>query len=198
MSIAARFSATLLGAGALALSGCISLSAEPPESLLTLTATSIVPSGAVTSGTSATALRIMEPEVPQRLAVTRVPVQVDATEVAYLKDAVWVEKPSRLFRRLLAETIRARSGRMVIDSDDPALLATAQLRGTLRDFGYDVPSGSVVVRFDAIRDAAGGGVETRRFESIIPGVAAEAGPVGTALNRAANDVAGQVAEWMAG
>ena len=198
MSIAARFSATLLGAGALALSGCISLSAEPPESLLTLTATSIVPSGAVTSGTSATALRIMEPEVPQRLAVTRVPVQVDATEVAYLKDAVWVEKPSRLFRRLLAETIRARSGRMVIDSDDPALLATAQLRGTLRDFGYDVPSGSVVVRFDAIRDAANGGVETRRFESIIPGVAAEAGPVGTALNRAANDVAGQVAEWMAG
>lgn len=198
MSIAARFSALLLSAGALALSGCISLSAEPPESLLTLTATASVPSGAVTSGTSATALRILEPEVPQRLAVTRVPVQVDATEVAYLKDAVWVEKPSRLFRRLLAETIRARSGRMVIDSDDPALLATAQLRGTLREFGYDVPSGSVVVRFDAIRDAANGGVETRRFESIIPGVAAEAGPVGTALNRAANDVAGQVAEWMAG
>ena len=198
MSLSHRLSAALTGASALMLSGCISLSAEPPESLLTLTATSIVPSGAVTSGTSATALRILEPEVPQRLAVTRVPVQVDATEVAYLKDAVWVEKPSRLFRRLLAETIRARSGRMVIDSDDPALLATAQLRGTLRDFGYDVPSGSVVVRFDAIRDAANGGVETRRFESIIPGVAAEAGPVGTALNRAANDVAGQVAEWMAG
>lgn len=198
MSVSNRLSAALLAASTLALSGCLSLSAEPPESLLTLSASSAVPSGAVTSGTGATALRIMEPETPQKLAVTRVPVQVDATEIAYLKDAVWVEKPSRLFRRLLAETIRARSSRMVIDSDDPALLATSQLRGTLREFGYDAATGSVVVRFDAIRDGASGSVETRRFERIIPGVAAEAAPVGAALNRAANEVAVQVADWMAG
>lgn len=198
MSLSHRLTTALTGASALLLSGCISLSAEPPESLLTLTPASTVPSGAMARGTSATALRVMEPETSQRLAVTRVPVQVDATEVAYLKDAVWVEKPSRLFRRLLAETIRARSNRMVIDSDDPALLATAQLRGTLREFGYDVASGSVVVRFDAIREGGDGSVETRRFESVIPGVTAEAAPVGAALNRAANDVAGQVADWLAG
>ena len=29
-----------------------------------------------------------------------------------------VERPARLFRNLLAETIRSRSGRMVLDNDD--------------------------------------------------------------------------------
>ncbi|MFZ1741611.1 MAG: ABC-type transport auxiliary lipoprotein family protein [Pontixanthobacter sp.] len=187
--------AALLGLS-VGLSGCISLSAEPPESLLTLTPTSTITAGATSSGTIETAIKIMEPEVPQQLNVARVPVQVDATQIAYLKDAVWVEKPARLFRRLLAETIRAKSSRLVIDGEDPGLVAKSQLRGNLRDFGYDAASSSVVMRFDAIRAGADGSVETRRFESIQPGIAAESGPVGDALNRAANDVAGQVADWI--
>ena len=132
----------------------------------------------------------------ERLDVVRVPVQVDDANIAYLKDAVWVDKPARLFRGLLAETIRTRSNRVVIDSDDPALAAQSQLRGVLRDFGYDARTSSVVVRFDAIRETEGEGIETRRFESVIPGVAADVASVGPALNQAANDVAGQVAEWV--
>ena len=182
----------------LGLSGCLSFGAEPPESLLTLTPTSIVAAGVAATGTRETAIKIIEPEAPQRLNVTRVPVQVDDTEIAYLTDATWVEKPTRLFRRLLAETVRVRTGRFVIDGDDPALIASVQLRGIMREFGYDVRSSSVVVRFDAIRVGADGGAETKRFESIQPGIAAEAAPVGAALNRAANDVAVQVADWIGG
>lgn len=183
---------------ALALAGCLSLGgAEPPPALLTLTPAVSAPSGSGTTGTSADALTVIEPEAPARLAVTRVPVQVDDANVAYLKDAVWVEKPARLFRRLLSETIGAKTGRIVIDGLDPTIKTTQQLRGRLLDFGYDARTSSVVVRFDAIRAGAEGSVTTRRFESIVPGVAAEAGPVGEALNRAANDVAGQVADWMA-
>lgn len=193
---AATQAATL--ALALMLSGCISLTSEPPESLLTLSATSTVPSGAQTSGTSANAIRVMEPQVEQRLNVNRVPVQVNATEIAYLKDAVWVERPARLFQRLLAETLRARTGRLVVDGDDPGLGEVALLRGTLREFGFDAQSMSVIVRFDATRAGEDGTVETRRFESVQPGIAAEAGTVSDALNRGANDVAGQVAEWFAG
>jgi len=181
---------------AIALSGCLSLSVEPPESLLTLTSTVTVPAGASVTSTADNAIKIIEPEAPQKLNVTRVPVQVDATEIAYLENAVWVERPTRLFRRLLAETLRARTNRLVIDGDDPRLVAKSQLRGTLRDFGYDARSSSVIVRFDAIRATGLDTVETKRFESIQPGVAAEAAPVGTALNRGANDVAGQVAEWL--
>lgn len=183
-------------AGLAMLAGCISFGKEPPESLLALTPTAEAPAGSVTTGSAEGALAILVPDAPARLDVVRVPVQVDDANIAYLKDAVWVDKPARLFRGLLAETIRTRSNRVVIDSDDPALTARTQLRGVLRDFGYDARTSSVVVRFDAIRETERDGIVTRRFESVIPGVTPEAGPVGEALNRAANDVAGQVAEWV--
>lgn len=180
---------------ALALAGCISFGSEPPESLLSLTPSATVSAGTAINGDITQAIEVVEPEAAARLDVTRVPVQVDDTNIAYLKEAVWVEKPARLFRRLLGETIRAR-GRLVIDGDDPALTPQVQLRGTLREFGYDARTMSVVVRYDAIRDVNGKAVMTKRFESVVPGVAAEAGPVGAALNQAANDVAGQVADWV--
>lgn len=183
---------------ALSLSACVSFGSEPPPSLLTLSARSTAPAGAAVTGTRATALAIYEPAVPQELNVPRVPVQVDETNIAYLKDAVWVEKPARLFRRLLIETVAAQSGRLVVEGEDPAILADHRLRGTLGKFGYDATSGSVVVQFDAVRDSKDGPIQTRRFESVVPVAAAEAVPVGEALNRAANDVAGEVAQWLAG
>ena len=183
-------------APAFLLAGCLSLGAEPPDSLLNLTAEVRAPAGAALSGTRETALAVHEPQVPAEVDVLRVPVRVSDTELAYLENAVWVEKPARLFRRVLAETIRVQTGRLVIDGDDPSLFAESHLRGTLRNFGYDVATSSVVVRYDAIRQGAGGNVETRRFEAIEPGLPAEAAPVGEALNRASNDVARQVAEWL--
>ena len=191
-----RIAAPAALALALSLSGCIKFGAEPPPSLLTLTARTAVPAGASASASRETALSIFEPGVPQEINVTRVPVRVDDTTIAYLKDAVWVEKPSRLFQRILMETVSAQTGRLVVAGEDPAITADARLRGTLAKFGYDAASASVVVQYDAVRDNKGGTVETRRFESVVAGVPAEAGAVGDALNRAANDVAGEVAEWI--
>lgn len=184
-----------LAASAL-LSGCISFGPDLPPSLLTLTATATTPAGSVTSGNQASALAVLEPETAAKLNNTRVPVQVTDTEVAFLQEAIWVEKPSRLFRRLLAETIRARSGRVVVDGDASAVVPGSILRGYLREFGYDARQSAVIVRFDAVRTGEGGAIQTRRFESVVPGIPAQAAPVGDALNRAANDVAAQVAEWM--
>ena len=183
-------------APALLLGGCISFGEDPPESLLTLTPTASAPAGSGGSSTSGTALQLVEFDAPSALDVTRVPVQVTDTELAYLKDAVWVEKPSRLFRRLIAETIRTRSGRVVIDGDDPGALADNRLTGTLRTFGYDARDGSVRVVFDAVRPGEGSAVVTRRFEAVVPNVAPDVASVGPALNQAANDVAGQVAGWV--
>lgn len=190
IKIAAAVGATTL------LAGCISFGAKPPESLLNLTAARTVAAGTTINGDMTQAIAVVEPEAPAKLAVTRVPVQIDDTNVAYVKDAVWVDRPTRLFRRLLGETIRARSGRLVIDNDDAALTPTNQLRGSLIDFGYDARTASVVVTFDAVRDVNGTQVMTRRFSSTVPGIAAEAAPIGAALNQAANDVAGQVADWV--
>ncbi|QZD86476.1 ABC-type transport auxiliary lipoprotein family protein [Qipengyuania psychrotolerans] len=183
-------------APALLLGGCVSFGAEPPESLLTLTPTATAPAGSGGSSEEGTAIVLMEFQAPAALDVTRVPVQVTDTQLAYLKDAVWVEKPARLLRRLMAETIRTRSNRVVIDGDDPGALASNRLTGTLRQFGYDASTSSVVVIFDAVRPGEGNAVETRRFEAVVPGVTADVQGVGPALNRAANDIAVQVADWV--
>lgn len=186
----------LAAALSVSLAGCISLGSEPPPTLLTLTPTAQAPAGAGASGSISGAILVGELEAPAKLSVSRVPVQIDDANIAYLKDAFWVEQPSRLFRRLLGETIRTRSGRIVVDSNEVVVPPKDAVHGTLREFGYDARSQSVIVRFDAVRSGAGEVVRTRRFESVIPGVKAEAGPVSEAINQAANDVAGQVAEWV--
>ena len=183
-------------APAMVLAGCVSLGSEPPASLLNLTPSQSAPAGSSASASRDEALAIYEPEVPAKIDVLRVPVQVSSTEIAYLKDAVWVEKPARLFRRLLAETVRVRTNRLVLDADDPGLSAQSRLRGVLREFGYDSSTSSVIVRYDAIRRSPDGTMETQRFEAVEEGVVAKAGPVGVALNQAANDVAAQVADWV--
>lgn len=183
---------------ALGLGGCISLGGPPPESLLTLSATAPAPAG---SGAAAAADRpviaVLGLDTPAKLDVLRVPVTVTDTELAYLQDAFWVEKPARLFRHLLGETLRAKSGdkALVLDGDETVALATTSLRGTLVDMGYDARSSAVVVRFDAIRVDSEGRAVTRRFEARETGVPAEARAVGAAINVAANRVAGDVAVW---
>lgn len=183
-------------APALALAGCVSFGGEVPDSLLTLTPDITAPAGSGQSGTRENAIAIHEPEVPAEVDVLRIPVKLNSSNIAYLEDAAWVEKPARLFRRLLAETVRVRGNRLVIDGDDPSFFASTHLRGTLREFGYDASRSTVIVRFDAIRQNEGGTVETQRFEAIEEGIAPSAGPVGMALNRAANSVAQQAADWL--
>lgn len=187
-----------LFASVVLLSGCVSLGGgDPPESLLTLTSEASSPAGHTSSGTREETLAVHEPEVPAAIDVLRVPVRVNDASIAYVENAVWVEKPARLFRRVLAETIRAETGMLVIDGDDPGLSAASHLRGNLREFGYDARNSSVTVRYDAIRVSSTGMVETQRFESVEQGISANASSVGAALNRASNDVARQVVAWMA-
>lgn len=185
-------------AGALtgALAGCISFDSDPPERLMTLTPSAIVEAGAVNSGAVSGALAIEVPGVPQRLDVNRVPVRVDASSLAYLADAFWVEKPARLFRQLLAETIRARGDRLVVEGGELEYGAQTLLSGQLTEMGYDAASRSVIVRYDAVLARPGGAITTRRFESSVSGIAAEPASVAPALNQAANAVAIEVADWV--
>lgn len=185
---------TLIAAACVAsLSGCVSLGPKVPETLLSLTPTAAPAVGSGTSGTIGNALVVMEPAAEARLSVTRVPVQIDDANVAYLKKTMWIERPSRLFQRLLAETIRARGSRLVIEGEPGA--SRQHLSGRLLDMGYDARSRMAVVRLDAIKEA-GGKIETKRFESSVPVAEAEAQYVGPALNEAANVVAKQVADWV--
>ncbi len=183
----------------LALPGCISLGGPPPESLLTLSPSARAPAGAgAAAGPAIPVIAVQTIDTPAKLDVLRVPVAVSDTELAYLQDAFWVEKPARLFRSLLGETLRARGGALVLANDETVALPTVSLRGSLIDMGYDARTSAVVVRFDAIRIDDAGATSTRRFEARETGVPADARAVGAALNRAANTVAGEVADWVAG
>lgn len=183
---------------ALTLAGCVSIGAggKPPEQLYTLTSIATVAAGASVEGDVAGALAVTEPSVPHHLNVLRVPVQVNANSLAYLQDAVWVEKPARLFQRMLAETIRARGGRLVVGAGELEYAAQTALGGDLVAMDYDAARSRVIVRYDAMLRLPDGTVRTRRFESEQTGIPADATLVGPALNRAANDVAAQVADWV--
>lgn len=183
--------------GLMLLGGCVSLGGgKAPSELIGLTATASAPAGPLGAGNLAEALLVIDPETDRRLDVNRVPVRVDDTTVVYLKNAQWIERPARLFRRLLAETIRSRGKRLVLEGSDDRTGAKSQLSGRLIDMGYDAQENSVVVRFDALREDASGKMESRRFESVVKNVRPKAEDVAPALNRAANDVAGQVADWL--
>lgn len=180
-------------AAALALSGCVSLGGKPPKMLLDLTPSAAVAPGTTSTGSYASAVAVLEPSADQKVAVNRVPVQVDASTLAYLKDAVWVDRPAKLFQHLVAETLRARGGRLVLEGDTGT--AQTRLGGRLIDMGYDAEARAVVVTFEAVKTGKDGKVETRRFQNVVPHVKPKAAPVAAALNQAANKVAGEVADW---
>lgn len=185
-------------AACLALAGCLSLGGKVPDQLLRLTPETSAPVGAQANGRIADAIVVLDPEADRSLDVLRVPVQVDASSIAYLKEASWVEKPTRQFRNLLAETIRAGTGGLVVEGGEYEVTGRLAVGGRLLRMGYDVPTRSVVVRFDVMRSARGGEIVTRRFEAAVQDVEPEAEAVGPALNRAANDVARQIADWIKG
>lgn len=186
--------AVALAAG-LALSGCLG-GGKVPAQLLNLTPASAPAAGSVASGNTESALAVIDIDAPRKLDVLRLPVVSGGASLAYLKDAQWVDKPARLFERLLSDTIRAKGKRLVVSNTDLEDTAATRLSGTLLAMDYDAASGGVVVRYDAVLTTPDRKILTKRFESTVAGVAAKPVPVAEAMNRAANDVAAQVAEWV--
>ncbi|GAB5480298.1 MAG: hypothetical protein Pars92KO_00550 [Parasphingorhabdus sp.] len=197
MTILQKTKSLGLLAGLGVLSACVSFGgAEPPPFLLSLTSDMQVDPGAVRAGPQAGALVVQLPSTPQKLNNVRVPVQTSATGIAYLKEATWIDKPARLFQGLLTETIAAKNNRLVLTAVQAQGKADTYLSGELVNFGLDGPSLTVMVTYDAVKMREGEPVEKRRFEASETVFAAEAGPVGEALNSAANKVVLEVADWV--
>lgn len=185
------------------LAGCgplvqIGGNAKPPESLLTLSATAAPqPYAGPVEASRTVAVEI--PAVPAVLQTLRVPVTTSASEVTYLVGASWAEQPNRQFQRLLADTL-ASGGIPVVDARQSNIPAARSLTGTLREFGLDVSDAAnprVRVRYDAQLTGARGGsqVSLRRFEASVDAIDQRPPAIAAALNRAANQVAGEVAAW---
>lgn len=182
--------------GGCSLGGLLGGGAKTPPTLQTLTSEAPDPGAMTRTAAAGQSLTVAVPTVAKELRTTRVPVQVTPTDVQYVTNLQWVDTPDRLFQRLVAETIRRTTNRVVLDSSATTLDPGLVLSGQLQKFGYDAQTGQVVVEYDGALSTAGGNrVETRRFVARSPsdGSAASLGP---ALNRAANEVARQVAGWV--
>lgn len=180
------------------LGGLLGGGGKTPPTLQTLTPDAPDPGAMTRTAAAGQSVTVAVPVIPKELRTLRVPVQLTPTDVQYVTNLQWVDTPDRLFQQLVAETVRRTTNRVVLDTNlttlDPGLL----LSGQLQKFGYDASTGQVVVEFDGTLSTAGGNrVEARRFIATAPadGTAASVGP---ALNRAANQVAREVAGWVGG
>jgi cholesterol transport system auxiliary component len=171
---------------------------KPPTTLVTLTPEAPEPAQIVRAAAAGQAVTIGTPIVSKELSAVRVPVQATPTDVQYVANLQLVDTPARLFQSLLSETVRRTTNRVVLDPAQTTLDPGLTVTGELQRFGYDASTGQVVVQYDGSLSAAGGNrVETRRFTATAP-ADGTSGTVGPALNRAANQVALDVAKWIGG
>jgi cholesterol transport system auxiliary component len=184
----------LAAAAALALAGC-GLGGKTPDVLLNLTPEATLPPQAGNTSSAENAVTVVRPTVPQALDTTRVPVMT-GQQVAYVDEAYWVDTPDQLFRRLLSETIAARTGRVVLDPLQFSFNPGNRLTGQLQNFGVDAVTRQAVVTYDAALARGAESVSTRRFEARVPVAGIDRANVAPALNAAANQVARQVADWL--
>lgn len=183
------------------LAGCITLGTKPPPTLIRLTAAQQAPAGAGVPIDPDATLTVMVPSAPAEVAVTRVPVRSGAADLSYLKDALYADVPTKLFRDLLLDVIRARTGRTTLEGRDYHLAGGPRLTGRVDTLAVDAGRRTVDMVFDAVLQRPGPEgtpptATTRRFEAHVPVSAVDAASVTPALSQAANEVAVQVADWV--
>jgi cholesterol transport system auxiliary component len=184
---------------AAALTGCMGSllgGGKPPTTLYTLTAEAADPGPITRTVNAGQAVTVANPLLSKELRSVRVPVQVTPTDVQYVANLQWVDTPDHLFQALIEETLRRTTNRVVLDPAQSALDPGLVVTGELERFGFDRATGQVMVVYDASLSTAGGTrTEARRFIAAAPadGTATSVAP---ALNRAANQVASEVAAWI--
>ena len=178
------------------LSGLLGGGGKTPATLQTLTPEAADPGPMTRASHAGQAVSIAVPIVAKELRTVRVPVQISPTDVQYVTNLQWIDTPDRLFQALLSETVRRTTNRVVVGTNQATLDPGLVVSGQLQKFGYDAQTGQVVVEYDGALSTAGGNrVESRRFVATAP-ADGTAGTVGPALNRAANQVAAEVASWV--
>ncbi|MEO8722227.1 MAG: ABC-type transport auxiliary lipoprotein family protein [Sphingobium sp.] len=181
----------------IALGGCVSFGAKAPPQLLTLRATQVVASNATLNNQGGPTLTVMPPDAPHKLDTVRVPVQINATSVAYVKDAQWADTPRQLFQKLLSETIAADGKTLVLQPGQYWASPGRRLMGALVEFGVDAGTHQAIVTYDATLTAVEGArILRKRFSATAPAGKITADRVAGPINTAANQVAADVAAWV--
>ena len=175
--------------------GCVNIGggSKAPTDLYGL-GVSPLAAGVGVSAAPAQALVLAEPEVTRALATTRVAVAQEDGAVSYLKGGAWIDRPARLLRDRLADSLRAK--RLVVVDGDESPSGAARLSGQLSGFGYDEASHAAVVRYDALLRRRDGTLAQRRFEVSVPVAKPRVSLVVAALAQASGKLAQELADWV--
>jgi len=177
------------------LGGCVRFGAKPPSALMTIQSAAKIAPGTVAQAGQGV-VTIIEPDVPKSLMTVRVAVHTGDNSFAYIPKAYWVDTPRNLFRAVLAETVAARNGVLVLDSGQFSAEPGRRLTGDLVEFGVDARSHQAVVTFDAAMMDKASVTAKRRFTASAPVGAITAEGAAPAIQDAVNQVAVQVADWL--
>lgn len=187
----------LIAAALMLTTGCVKFGGKVPERLLAITTASPAPAGETLSSNVDQALFVNLPATPRSIAPLRVAVRNGDNSFAYVKDAIWADTPARQFQAVLAETIRTRIGRLVLDPGQYLARRGQMLEGNLLEFGIDATSRRAVVTYDASLMAMDGqSLKRQRFSASVPVSAIDTNTVAPAISDAANQVATAVADWV--
>lgn len=178
-------------------SACVSLgTTEAPPAFLVLTAKATSNSDAVNRSSAENSVVVLIPDVPRRIDTNRIPVQINDSSIAYIQGAYWADKPAKLMQELIAETITASTGKLVLDVAQSSGLSKNTISGTLSRFGIDEQELVAIVRYDAVTINAQGEIVKHRFEARRNINMINAIEAGEALNDAANEVAMAITNWV--
>jgi cholesterol transport system auxiliary component len=200
-----RMMRTIIGAGTkaaliapvLLAGGCVSFGTKPPARLLGIPSTSSIPAGKMVTGTAQSAIMVMPPLMSRSIGTPRVAVIDTHGNFAYVKDAIWVDTPDRLFQGLLRDAIAVRTDRLVLNPDQFVSEPSGRLLGQLIAFTINDGTQQADVIYDASLVAPDGTtISTRRFSASAPIGRIDAETVAPAIGKAANTVAEQVADWV--
>lgn len=189
----------LIGLGVFAagaMSACSVFPEQQPRSVYQLPASTISPSGSVSTDT---VLRIARPLADEIQGSSQIIVAPDAISLRGYKQARWNASAPDLFRDHLMDAFR-RDGRVpYLTTERDSASADVQLGGYLRAFRVEYRQGTPYARllFDAtLTDVAGNRLlNSQRFEIIEP---LEAEPVEEAVNalwRATETLSRELIDW---
>ncbi len=178
--------------------GCVRIGAKPPQSLLTIASHAVVKPGVTERVSDANSIALLQIGSARAIAPSRVAVRASDNSVAYVKNAVWADSPRGLFHALLTETLDARDDLVVVDLTQYGVDPRQKLSGDLVDFTIDAKARQAVVTFDASLIGPDGAITRRRFTASAPVREVDAKGVAAPMQVAANQVAGEVADWVQG
>jgi cholesterol transport system auxiliary component len=146
-------------------------------------------------------LRVDDLESAAELANTRIAVRVGAQEVRYVTGGLWTDRPTRLLRAVLADTLRQRSTGLVLSAAQADIAPAYRLAGRLIAFQAEAPNGVVThMKISTeqllIMAKTGTVLASRRFEAREASRSDRPADLAEAANAAANIIAAQTTDWV--